>query len=144
MICEPKHLNHLMGGAAKGLRSRQLNLHPTLCKGHPAKLNAFEEKLVAGDATKPNDFFNKCSGLKRREVVVFSRSGGVLLPRNRRDSRLPTSFFMAKHHPGLPIEGDLLLVLDDRERVFAENLTWRDVSRCCGDLPFCRNGKEIS
>ena len=69
-----------------------------------------------------------------------------LLTRNRRDGRLHT-YFIAEHHLGLPIDQDLLLVLDSWEHAFMvdygikrpdyisaflENINWGEVSRRFG------------
>jgi len=84
--------------------------------------------------------------------------GWALLTRNRRDGKLHT-YFVAEHHLGLPIEQDLLVVLDSWEHAFMvdfgikrpdyinafmENLKWSEVSRRFGELPSCAKEKEIS
>jgi Fe-Mn family superoxide dismutase len=67
--------------------------------------------------------------------------GWALLTRNRRDGRLHT-YFIAEHHIGLPLEQDILIVLDSWEhafmidfgikrpdyiKVFIENIKWGEV-----------------
>jgi superoxide dismutase, Fe-Mn family len=69
--------------------------------------------------------------------------GWAVLTRNRRDGKLH-SYFFAEHHLGLPIEQDLLIVLDSWEHafmvdygiarakyadVFLENIKWSEVSK---------------
>ncbi len=69
--------------------------------------------------------------------------GWAVLTRNRRDGKLH-SYFFAEHHLGLPIEQDLLLVLDSWEHAFMvdygiarakyvdvilENLKWSEASK---------------
>jgi Fe-Mn family superoxide dismutase len=72
--------------------------------------------------------------------------GWALLTRNRRDGKLHT-YFVAEHHLGLPIEQDLLVVLDSWEHAFmvdygiarakyletfVENIKWSEVSKRFG------------
>jgi len=69
--------------------------------------------------------------------------GWALLTRNRRDGKLHT-YFVAEHHLGLPIDQDLLVVLDSwghafmvdygiaRAKyldIFLENIKWSEVSK---------------
>lgn len=69
--------------------------------------------------------------------------GWALLTRNRRDGKLHT-YFLAEHHIGLPVDQDLLIVLDSWEHAFMvdygikrpdylgafmENITWSEVSQ---------------
>ncbi len=69
--------------------------------------------------------------------------GWALLTRNRRDGKLHT-YFVAEHHLGLPIDQDLLIVLDSWEHAFMvdygikrpdyigafmENIKWSEVSK---------------
>jgi Fe-Mn family superoxide dismutase len=69
--------------------------------------------------------------------------GWAVLTRNRRDGKLH-SYFFAEHHLGLPIEQDLLVVVDSWEHafmvdygiarakyadVFMENIKWSEVSK---------------
>ncbi|MDP2877364.1 MAG: Fe-Mn family superoxide dismutase [Holophaga sp.] len=83
--------------------------------------------------------------------------GWALLTRNRRDGKLHT-YFVAEHHIGLPIEQDLLVVLDSWEHAFMvdfgikrpdyinafmENLKWSEVSRRFGYLPIPGRREEI-
>ena len=72
--------------------------------------------------------------------------GWALLTRNRRDGKLHT-YFIAEHHLGLPVDQDILLVLDSWEHafmvdygiarakyldVFVENIKWSEVSKRFG------------
>jgi len=69
--------------------------------------------------------------------------GWALLTRNRRDGKLHT-YFLAEHHIGLPIDQDILIVLDSWEHAFMvdygikrpdyinafiENINWGEVSK---------------
>ncbi len=82
------------------------------------------------------------------KAAALCGPGWALLTRNRRDGRLHT-YFVAEHHLGLPIEQDLLLVLDSWEHAFMvdygirrpdyinaflENIKWSEVSRRFGVL----------
>ena len=51
------------------------------------------------------------------KACAMSGPGWALLTRNRRDGKLHT-YFVAEHHLGLPIEQDLLIVLDSWEHAF--------------------------
>ena len=77
------------------------------------------------------------------KATAMGGPGWALLTRNRRDGKLHT-YFVAEHHLGLPIEQDLLVVLDSWEHafmvdygiarakyadVFAENIKWSEVSK---------------
>jgi Fe-Mn family superoxide dismutase len=77
------------------------------------------------------------------KAAALGGPGWALLTRNRRDGKLHT-YFVAEHHLGLPIDQDLLLVLDSWEHafmvdfgikrpdyinVFLENINWGEVSR---------------
>jgi superoxide dismutase, Fe-Mn family len=77
------------------------------------------------------------------KAAALCGPGWSLLTRNRRDGKLHT-YFIAEHHLGLPIEQDLLLVLDSWEHAFMvdygikrpdyinaflENINWGEVSR---------------
>jgi Fe-Mn family superoxide dismutase len=163
MAYDPKNYDHLKGGTLKGLSDSQLDQHFTLYKGYVAKLNEIEEKLGAIDNTKPNYSFNEYSELKRREAVAkaLEAAGGkdkvladlkscalggpgwALLTRSRRDGKLHT-YFVAEHHIGLPVDQDLLIVLDSWEHAFMvdygikrpdylgaflENIKWSEVSK---------------
>jgi len=81
--------------------------------------------------------------LAELKATALCGPGWALLTRNRRDARLHT-YFVAEHHLGLPIEQDLLLVLDSWEHAFMvdfgikrpeyinafmENIKWSEVSR---------------
>ncbi len=92
------------------------------------------------------------------KATALCGPGWALLTRNRRDGKLHT-YFVAEHHLGLPIEQDLLVVLDSWEHAFMvdfgikrpdyinafmENLKWSEVSRRFGELPSCAKEEEIS
>lgn len=77
------------------------------------------------------------------KACALGGPGWALLTRNRRDGRLHT-YFVAEHHLGLPIEQDLLAVVDSWEHAFMvdygikrpdylnallENLKWSEISR---------------
>jgi len=77
------------------------------------------------------------------KAAALCGPGWSLLTRNHRDGKLHT-YFIAEHHLGLPIEQDILLVLDSWEHafmvdygikrpdyvnVFLENINWGEVSR---------------
>jgi Fe-Mn family superoxide dismutase len=77
------------------------------------------------------------------KAAAMCGPGWAVLSRNRRDGKLHTYFF-AEHHLGLPIEQDLLIVLDSWEHAFmvdygiarakyldafAQNIKWSEVSR---------------
>jgi Fe-Mn family superoxide dismutase len=51
------------------------------------------------------------------KAAAMGGPGWAVLTRNRRDGKLHTYFF-AEHHLGLPIEQDLLIVLDSWEHAF--------------------------
>ena len=80
------------------------------------------------------------------KAAALCGPGWSLLTRNHRDGKLHT-YFIAEHHLGLPIEQDILLVLDSWEHafmvdygikrpdyvnVFLENINWGEVSRRFG------------
>jgi Fe-Mn family superoxide dismutase len=77
------------------------------------------------------------------KAAALCGPGWALLTRNRRDGKLHT-YFIAEHHLGLPIEQDLLIVLDSWEHAFMvdygikrpdyiaafmPNIKWSEVSR---------------
>ena len=77
------------------------------------------------------------------KATALSGPGWALLTHNRRDGKLH-NYFVAEHHIGLPIDQDLLLVLDSWEHAFMvdygikrpdyinaflENINWGEVSR---------------
>lgn len=77
------------------------------------------------------------------KAAALCGPGWAILTRNRRDNKLHTYFF-AEHHLGLPIDQDILCVLDSWEHafmvdygikrpayvdVFAENIKWSEVSK---------------
>ena len=80
------------------------------------------------------------------KACALGGPGWALLTRNRRDGKLH-SYFVAEHHLGLPIEQDLLVVLDSWEHAFMvdygikrpdyvnaflENINWAEVSKRYG------------
>ena len=80
------------------------------------------------------------------KAAAMCGPGWAVLTRNRRDQKLHTYFF-AEHHLGLPIEQDLLVVLDSWEHAFmidygiarakyleafVENIKWSEVSKRYG------------
>ncbi|HZU53897.1 MAG TPA: Fe-Mn family superoxide dismutase [Holophagaceae bacterium] len=80
------------------------------------------------------------------KACAMTGPGWALLTRNRRDGKLH-SYFVAEHHLGLPIEQDLLVVLDSWEHaytvdfgigrakyldVFMDNIKWSEVSKRFG------------
>jgi Fe-Mn family superoxide dismutase len=92
------------------------------------------------------------------KAAALGGPGWALLTRNRRDGKLHT-YFVAEHHIGLPIEQDLLVVLDSWEHAFMldygikrpdyinaflENLKWSEVSRRFGNLGHGEEGKGHS
>jgi Fe-Mn family superoxide dismutase len=77
------------------------------------------------------------------KAAAMCGPGWAVLSHNRRDGKLHTYFF-AEHHLGLPIEQDLLIVLDSWEHAFmvdygiarakyldafVQNIKWSEVSR---------------
>jgi len=81
--------------------------------------------------------------LAELKAVALGGPGWALLTHNRRDGRLHT-YFVAEHHIGLPVEQDLLLVLDSWEHAFMvdfgikrpdyinafmQNIKWSEVSK---------------
>jgi Fe-Mn family superoxide dismutase len=77
------------------------------------------------------------------KATALGGPGWALLTHNRRDGKLH-NYFVAEHHLGLPIDQDLLLVLDSWEHAFMvdygikradyinaflENVKWSEVSR---------------
>ncbi len=80
------------------------------------------------------------------KAAALCGPGWAILTRNRRDNKLHTYFF-AEHHLGLPIDQDLLLVLDSWEHAFMvdygikrpdyinafmPNINWGEVSKRYG------------
>ena len=80
------------------------------------------------------------------KATALGGPGWAVLTRNRRDGKLHT-YFIAEHHLGLPIEQDLLVVLDSWEHAFMvdygikrpdyinafnENINWAEVSKRFG------------
>ncbi len=51
------------------------------------------------------------------KACALGGPGWAILTRNRRDGKLHT-YFLAEHHIGLPVEQDLLVVLDSWEHAF--------------------------
>lgn len=85
----------------------------------------------------------KAKVLADLRAATLCGPGWAVLTRNRRDGKLH-SYFFAEHHLGLPIEQDLLLVLDSWEHAFMvdygiarakyvdvilENLKWSEASK---------------
>lgn len=77
------------------------------------------------------------------KAAALCGPGWAVLTHNRRDGKLH-SYFFAEHHLGLPIEQDLLVVLDSWEHafmvdygiarakyadVFLENINWSEASK---------------
>src|SRR5664279_859020 len=92
------------------------------------------------------------------KAAALCGPGWALLTRNHRDGKLHT-YFVTEHHIGLPIEQDLLVVLDSWEHAFMldygikrpdyinaflENLKWSEVSRRFGNLSHGEKGKGHS
>jgi len=82
------------------------------------------------------------------KAAALCGPGWALLTRNRRDGKFHT-YVVGEHHIGLPIEQDLLVVLDSWEHAFMvdfgirrpdyinaflENIRWSEVSRRFDDL----------
>jgi Fe-Mn family superoxide dismutase len=80
------------------------------------------------------------------KATALGGPGWAVLTRNRRDGKLHT-YFIAEHHLGLPIEQDLLVVLDSWEHAFMvaygikrpdyinafiEAINWAEVSKRFG------------
>ena len=80
------------------------------------------------------------------KACALGGPGWAILTRNRRDGKLHT-YFLAEHHIGLPIDQDLLVVLDSWEHAFmvdygiarakyldafVENIKWSEVSKRFG------------
>jgi Fe-Mn family superoxide dismutase len=108
----------------------------------------FENMGTNGTVTPAlQNALDECGG--RDKVLADLRAtalcgpGWALLTHNRRNDRLHTCF-IAEHHIGLPIEQDLLVVLDSWEHAFMvdygirrvdyidtfiENIKWGEVSR---------------
>jgi len=81
------------------------------------------------------------------KAAALGGPGWALLTRNRRDGRLHT-YFVTEHHMGMPIDQDLLVVLDSWEHAFMvdygikrpdyfnafmENINWGEVSKRFGE-----------
>ena len=82
------------------------------------------------------------------KATALGGPGWALLTHNRRDGRLH-NYFVAEHHLGMPIDQDLLLVVDSWEHAFMvdygikrpeyinaflENIKWSEVSRRFGKV----------
>jgi superoxide dismutase, Fe-Mn family len=80
------------------------------------------------------------------KACAMGGPGWAILTRNRRDGKLHT-YFLAEHHIGLPMDQDLLIVLDSWEHAFMvdygikrpdylnafiENIKWSEVSKRFG------------
>ncbi|GLH72221.1 superoxide dismutase [Geothrix limicola] len=105
---------------------------------------------LGADATTAPDFQKAMDAQGGRDKILadlkataLGGPGWALLTRNRRDGRLHT-YFVAEHHLGMPIDQDLLLVLDSWEHAFMvdfgikrpdyinaffDNVKWSEVSR---------------
>lgn len=107
------------------------------------------ENLGADDAISPElAQALEASGGKDKVLAdlkscAMGGPGWALLTRNRRDGKLHT-YFVAEHHIGLPLDQDVLIVLDSWEHafmvdygikrpdylsVFVENIKWSEVSK---------------
>jgi Fe-Mn family superoxide dismutase len=110
------------------------------------------ENTGADGAEAPalKEAMDNCGGRDREladlRATALCGPGWGLLTHNRRDGRLHT-YFVSEHHLGLPIEQDLLIVLDSWEHAFMvdygikradyidaflENIRWGEVSRRLG------------
>jgi superoxide dismutase, Fe-Mn family len=92
------------------------------------------------------------------KATALGGPGWALLTFNRRDGRLH-NYFVAEHHLGLPIDQDLLVVLDSWEHAFMvdygikrpdyinaflENIKWSEVSRRFRDAGSKDRGRKHS
>ncbi|MBK9797653.1 MAG: hypothetical protein IPP58_14410 [Holophagaceae bacterium] len=64
----------------------------------------------------------------------WAAPGWALLTHNRRDGKLHT-YFVAEHHIGMPIDQDLLLVLDSWEHAFMVDFPGHQAGRLHQCLP---------
>ena len=105
-----------------------------------------DAELSAGLKTALDAVGGKDKVIADLKAAALCGPGWALLTRNRRDGKLHT-YFVAEHHLGLPIEQDILLVLDSWEHafmvdygiarakyldVFVENIKWSEVSKRFG------------
>ena len=108
----------------------------------------FENLGADGDISAPLQKALDAQGGKEKvladlKAAALCGPGWAILTRNRRDGKLHTYFF-GEHHLGLPIEQDLLVVMDSWEHafmvdygvarakyadVFLENIKWSEVSK---------------
>ncbi len=104
--------------------------------GKDAAISSGLQKALDGQGGKVNI-------LADLKAAALSGPGWALLTLNRRDGRLH-SYFVAEHHIGMPIDQDLLLVLDSWEHAFMvdfgikrpayidaffTNIKWSEVSK---------------
>jgi len=105
-----------------------------------------DSDISAGLKTALDAVGGKDKVLADLKAAALCGPGWAVLTRNRRDNKLHTYFF-AEHHLGLPIEQDLLVVLDSWEHAymvdygtarpkyldaFMENIKWSEVSKRFG------------
>ncbi|MBI1753526.1 MAG: hypothetical protein HY014_03495 [Acidobacteria bacterium] len=91
------------------------------------------------------------------KAAALGGPGWALLTQNRRDGKLHT-YFVAEHHLGMPIDQDLLLVLDSWEHAFMvdfgmrrsdyinaflENIKWSQVSRRFANAKLRHSGEGL-
>jgi len=109
--------------------------------------NLGADAAISGDLQKAMDAQGgKDKLIADLKAAAMGGPGWAVLTRNRRDQKLHTYFF-AEHHLGLPIEQDLLIVLDSWEHAFmvdygiarakyldafVENIKWSEVSKRLG------------
>ncbi|HXC17748.1 MAG TPA: Fe-Mn family superoxide dismutase [Holophagaceae bacterium] len=109
--------------------------------------NLGADVAISGDLQKAMDAQGgKDKLIADLKAAAMGGPGWAVLTRNRRDQKLHTYFF-AEHHLGLPIEQDLLIVLDSWEHAFmvdygiarakyldafVENIKWSEVSKRLG------------
>jgi Fe-Mn family superoxide dismutase len=90
------------------------------------------------------------------KAAALGGPGWALLTHSRRDGRLHT-YFVGEHHIGIPIDQDLLLVLDSWEHAFMldfgikradyinaffENIKWSEVSRRFGQIQVTKKARK--
>ena len=90
------------------------------------------------------------------KATALGGPGWALLTHNRRDGRLH-NYFVAEHHIGMPIDQDLLLVLDSWEHAFMvdygikrpeyinaflENVKWSEVSKRFNEAGASHRGRR--
>lgn len=102
-----------------------------------------DAEISAGLASALETAGGKDKVLADLKSCALGGPGWALLTRNRKDGKLHT-YFLAEHHIGLPIEQDILVVLDSWEHAFMvdygikrpdyitaflSNIKWSEVSR---------------